>query len=122
MKNKGLKEWATEVTNALASLAEITSRKNPIKVVQYGWWVSPTAAAGTRLLQNASPSNSTTPTEPQGYTFLAWVQFASIGWVGAIYPSGPLNKATDIFTATAKPSTSGVSVIGTALYVRNDLL
>lgn len=101
----------------------LTNMKSPIKVVQYGWVASPSFSAGSRLLQDASPANSTSPnSEPSGYTFLCWMQFASNGWVGAPYAAAPTSSVTDIWSPTAKSTTSGTSIYGVALYIRDDLL
>ncbi len=103
-------------------LAMLANMKTPLKIQQYGWTVSPTFAERTRLLQNASPSNAGEGTRPSGYTFLCWIQFYSNGWIGAIYPSSPTNETTDVYTATAKMSTtSGTSIYGIALYIRTPL-
>lgn len=101
----------------------ITSQ--PIKAVQYGWVVSPAKNERTLLISNASPSNSANPSsEPSSseYTFFCWVQFITTGWVGSIYSAQPLQRTTNVWTASSKAATTGVSVIGVALYVRNDLL
>lgn len=101
----------------------LISMKSPIKVVQYGWVASPALNAGARILQNASPANSTSPSsEPSGYTFLCWLEFASTGWVGAPYGANPASRVTDIWSPTAKGGTTGVSIYGMALYIRSDLL
>lgn len=109
-----------------AVLAKITKSLNqPIKVVQYGWVVSPARNERTLLIPNVSPSNSANPSaEPSSseYTFVAWIMFTTAGWVGAIYPAAPMSRASDIWTATVKAATTGISIYGTALYVRNDLL
>ncbi len=96
--------------------------KKPIKIVRFKWVCSSAVSAGGRLIYNASPSNSSDPVSvPAGYTFVCWVQFMSVGWVGAIYPENPDAVTTSIFTATAKSATSNESVQGIALYVRSDL-
>ena len=98
-------------------LAKILTNRPDIKVVYFFWTMSPSASAGSRLLQNASPSNSSTPSaEPAGYTFVCWIDIWSNGWVGAPYASSPANRTTDIWTATAKSTTSGASIGGLALY------
>lgn len=109
-----------------AVLAKITkSLHQPIKVVQYEWVVSPAKNERTLLIPNANPSNSSNSgSEPSSseYTFFCWVQFITTGWVGSIYSTQPLQRTTDVWTASSKGTTTGVSVYGIALYVRNDLL
>lgn len=100
----------------------LANMKSPIKVVRYGWVSSPSATAGSRLIQSASPSNSQNPSDkPSGYTFKAWLMFTTSGWVGYVYPALPTTETTDIWTTSAKGSTTGVSIYGAALYIRNDL-
>jgi uncharacterized repeat protein (TIGR02543 family) len=101
----------------------ITSQ--PIKVEQYEWVASPAKNERTLLIPNANPSNSSNSgSEPSSseYTFFCWVQFKTTGWVGSIYSAQPLQRTTNVWTASSKAATTGVSVIGVALYVRNDLL
>ena len=109
-----------------AILAKITKSLNqPIKAVQYEWVVSPAKNERTLLIPNANPSNSSNSgSEPSSseYTFFCWVQFITTGWVGSIYSAQPLQRTTNVWTASSKAATTGVSVIGVALYVRNDLL
>ena len=94
----------------------------PLKVVRFKWVCSSSYAAGSRLIQNANPSNSSNPSaKPSGYTFLCWIQIISVGWVGAIYAENPESETTSIWTASAKGSTSNESVQGIALYIRSDL-
>lgn len=94
--------------------------KPTIKAVRFGWVCSPAFNAGSRLLQNASPSNSTNPSdEPAGYTFLCWLEIASNGWVGAPYPANPTGRTTSIWCPTAKGATTGPSIYGVALYIKN---
>lgn len=98
----------------------LTNIKTPLKVQRYGWVASPAVGARNRIL-TASPSNASEGTRPSGYTFLCWIQFYSNGWIGAIYPSNPLNETTDVFTATDKSATSGTSICGIALYIRTPI-
>lgn len=109
-----------------AVLAKITkSLHQPIKVVRYGWVASSAYSERTLLISNASPANSSDPSaEPSSsdYTFFCWLMFTTNGWVGSIYPAQALSRTTNVWTASSKGATTGVSVYGTALYIRNDLL
>ena len=98
------------------------SAKYPIKTVLFGWVCSPAFSAGSRLIADASPSNSINPSDvPSGYTFVCWVQLTSVGWVGAPYMSSPNSVTSNIWSPTQKPATSGTSITGLALYIRSDL-
>lgn len=93
----------------------------PIKIVEFGWVASVGYSAGAKVIALASPTNASTGTAPSGYTFKAWLAMISVSWIGAPYAETPHYEATNIWTPTQKPSTSGVSIKGYALYVRNDL-
>lgn len=121
-------DWSGNVDIASGAEYRINGKSitsQPIKVVQYGWVASSASSERTRVIQGANPANSSNSSdEPSSseYTFVAWILFASNGWVGAIYPASPTSRTTDVWTATVKAATTGVSIYGTALYVRNDLL
>ena len=101
----------------------LASLKSPIKVVDYGWIVSPTLSANTRIGEFSPLNNSEGKTEPAGYTFVAWVNCASVGWVGTLYPVSLTNRATIVYTPSGKSTiTTGVSLRMTALYIRSELL
>lgn len=107
--------------NIKKTLAKILKNiKQPIKVVRYGWQVSPAFSERSRL-STVSPDNAGVGSEPAGYTFLCWMEFTSSGWVGAMYGSASTSRATDLWTVTAKGATTGISVYGLALYIRSDL-
>lgn len=96
----------------------------PLKIVRFGWVVPNAVTAGSRALQNASPASSRNPEDiPTGYTFVSWLQFNPIGWVGALV--GEMStETTEVWLATAKPATTAgsISIFGYALYLRNDLI
>lgn len=119
-----LNKWLIHAdANGNVLVNNVNVNSTPIKLVRYGWTVSPASSAGTRIVPSASPTNSSNPGDkPSGYTFKSWVIFTTNGWAGAIYPSNPIGETTDIWTATVKGATSGVSIFGVALYVRSDLV
>lgn len=105
------------------AISTIKKDKSILKTVSFGWVCSPAFSAGSRLIADASPSNSINPSDvPSGYTFVCWVQLASVGWVGAPYMSSPHSVVSTIWTPTQKTSTSGTSITGLALYIRSDLV
>ena len=98
------------------------SAKYPVKVARFGWQISGSAAARSKLASGLSPSNSANPGDiPSGYTFLCWVEFTTSGWVGTPYAPNPMAETTEIWCYSDKPATTGVSLYGTALYLRSDL-
>ena len=98
------------------------SAKYPVKVARFGWQISGSAAARSKLASSLSPSNSANPGDiPSGYTFLCWVEFTTSGWVGTPYAPNPMAETTEIWCYSDKPATTGVSLYGTALYLRSDL-
>ena len=108
-----------EVTTEVERL----SSSAPIKVVRYGWQISGSASARSRLASSLSPSNSANSGDiPSGYSFLCWIEFTTSGWVGTPYAPNPMAETTEIWCYSDKPVTSGVSVYGTALYIRSDLI
>ena len=121
-------DWSGNVDIASGAEYRINGKSitsQPIKVVQYGWVASPALSERTRVIPGANPANSFNPSdEPSSseYTFVAWITFTTNGWCGAVYPATPMSRTSDLWTATAKAATTGVSIYGTALYVRNDLL
>ena len=92
-----------------------------IKVVTFGWTASPTFAAKTKLI-TASLTNINEGTVPNGYTFAGWLMFATVGWVGSIYPVSPGSSTTDIWTVTEKNATTGTSIRGTALFIKTECI
>lgn len=110
--------------NTKKMLTKIAENMNePIKVVKFGWVVSNAGNAKTRILQGGNPSNSTNPSAvPSGYTFACWLQFISNGWVGCVTADNYMNQTVNLWISTEKPATTGESVQGWALYIRNDLV
>lgn len=98
------------------------SAKYPIKVVQFRWQVSGSAPARSRLASGLSPSNSANPSDiPSGYSFVAWLEWGTGGWIGTPYAEFPLRETTAVWCYSDKPATTGESLYGVALYIRSDL-
>lgn len=96
--------------------------KYPVKVARFGWQISGATSARSKLASSISPSNSANPGDkPSGYTFLCWVEFTTSGWVGTPYAPNPMAETTEIWCYSDKPATTGISLYGTALYLRSDL-
>lgn len=115
---------AQEVDDFVDSLnVSSVNLSNPIKMQTFGWVASSAYNAGSLIASTFSVSNASQGTPPDGYTFVSWVYFWTSGWVGSIYTDTPLKDTNiSIWTATAKSSTSGVSLNGLALYVKDEYL
>ena len=73
-------------------------------------------------MQSATiPANSkmvtVTANVPSGYNFLCWIQIASNGWIGHVYPADPDNITSDIWTSEST-STSTRSIHCVYLYYK----
>lgn len=93
----------------------IANSKEPYKIVKAQWTNSPSYNAGAKLQDVTAPT-------VDGYTFVCWLSVVSNGWVGAPYISAPDLQNTAIWSPTAKPGTSGISLVAYLLYIKNELL
>lgn len=93
-----------------------------IKIVNFGWQFSGAFSAGNKI-GTISPSNSLNPESvPSGYTFVCWINLVSQGWVGGVYAAAPYMQQSDIYTTSAKGTTTGRSLNGLALYIKSECL
>lgn len=107
----------------LELLASITSNmRQPIKFVEFYWQVSPAFSAGSYIATfSPSTSNTNGAKVPDGYKFICWIQLTSVNWVGSLYTPDPVKEACAVWTVTAKAASSDHRIVGTAMYIREDL-
>lgn len=74
-----------------------------------------------RATSGTIPANSgntaMTATSVSGYKFVAWVSASSVGWVGYVYASRPLESTSYFYALDTSGSARNIS--GLALYIRS---
>lgn len=71
------------------------------------------------ILKQYGASNSISADAVSGYTFVCWLQPATVGWVGGIYIENPTSASTKIWMCTPTQVQQPGNVAVTALYKAN---
>lgn len=71
------------------------------------------------ILRQYGASNSISADAVSGYTFVCWLQPATVGWIGGIYIENPTSASTKIWMCTPTQVQQAGNVVVTALYKAN---
>jgi len=67
---------------------------------------------------NASSISNVTAPNKEGYRFVCWVFFVTIGFVAYVYPNLPQSQTTNVFLGAGTSPGTDKSIRGLALYFR----